>query len=314
MESVLDKTRQLNEMEQQIVAYQNMGRPRAIRNLIATSNEPLITWALNNTGYSNDERRDYDEMFQEAYIMLLEAIDSWENHNYAFTTYYRYKVLNMKRKSNLYNLDTSLNAIISSEDDESELMDIVEDESAQDDLIEVEDEDERKQIREEVKITLKDKLGDTLGEKVTKMLFANYGIEQEEKTYKEIAEEYGVTGSYIGHQIQRARLKLMHNNKLRAIWAEYNNIDYMFTGSILEYGGSKTNRFNSVVESAALKRIELEQEIRGLQEESKDRVIESINRNYEIELKRLREERIQEEVDRINAEVEREKSKKIFYN
>lgn len=287
MESVLDKTRQLNEMEQQIVAYQNMGRPRAIRNLIATSNEPLITWALNNTGYSNDERRDYDEMFQEAYIMLLEAIDSWENHNYAFTTYYRYNVLNMKRKSNLYNRDTSLNAIVSSDDDESELMDIIEDESAQDDLIEVEDEDERKQIREEVKTTLKDELGETLGEKVTKMLFANYGIEQEKKTYKEIAKEYGVTVSYIGSQVQRARVKLTRNVKLLAIWQEYNNINYINTGSILEFRGTKTNSVNSIVESAVMRRLELEEE-----------------------LKRLREERIQEEVDRINAEYKKDRRHK----
>ena len=288
MESVLDKTRQLNEMEQQIVAYQNMGRPRAIRNLIVTSNEPLITWALNNTGYSNDERRDYDEMFQEAYIMLLEAIDSWENHNYAFTTYYRYNVLNMKRKSNLYNRDTSLNAIVSSDDDdESELMDIIEDESAQDDLIEVEDEDERKQIREEVKTTLKDELGETLGEKVTKMLFANYGIEQEKKTYKEIAKEYGVTVSYIGSQVQRARVKLTRNVKLLAIWQEYNNINYINTGSILEFRGTKTNSVNSIVESAVMRRLELEEE-----------------------LKRLREERIQEEVDRINAEYKKDRRHK----
>lgn len=273
-------TRELTETEQQIKAYQEMGKPRAIRNLIATNNEGLVKWALNDTGYFNDLRRDDEEMKQEAFILLLEAIDEYDHTRGAFSTLYRYKVLNMNRKTELYNQDTSLNTIIAGEEDETELMDFIEDEEAQTGLIAVEDKDEQRQVREEVKTTL--------GDELASLIFASYGIGQEKKTYKEIGEKLGVTGSYIGRQIQKARYKLARNNRLRNIYEEYKNIDLMFTGSIIEFRGTKTNRVNSIVEQATVRRLELKERIRLLAEENKANFIADINRRYEEDKARRR--------------------------
>lgn len=273
-------TRKLTETEQQIKAYQEMGKPRAIRNLIATNNEGLVKWTLNDTGYFNDLRRDDEEMKQEAFILLLEAIDEYDHTRGAFSTLYRYKVLNMHRKTELYNQDTSLNTIIAGEEDETELMDFIEDEEAQTGLIAVEDKDEQRQVREEVK--------NTLGDELAGLIFASYGIGEEQKTYREIGKIYGVTGSYIGHQIQKARYKLRRNIKLESIYNEYEKINYINTGSILEFRGTKTNRVNSIVEQATVRRLELEERIRLLAEENKANFIADINRRYEEDKARRR--------------------------
>lgn len=262
---MVETVRKLTDTEQQIIAYQQMGKPLAIRNLIATNNEGLIEWALNNTGYKYDNRRDLEEMRQEAYIILLEALDNWNNHNYAFTTYYRYKVLNMNRKTELYNQDTSLNTFVG-EDEESELMDFIEDEESAAEFEAIEDKDQNNYIKKAI--------SEVLSEKSCSLLFAKYGVNEEEKTYRELSEKYNVTGSYIRQIVEKAKRDLRNNYKIKMLWEEYSNIDGFRTSSLILYGGSKTNKVSRPVEEAVFDRLE---KLKLIEEESKNRIMRLIN-------------------------------------
>lgn len=75
------------DINRSIKEYQDLGRPQAYRNIIAMSNINLMKWVLNRLGYYNLPNIDNEELEQESFILLLDAIDKFDVSRGSFSTY-----------------------------------------------------------------------------------------------------------------------------------------------------------------------------------------------------------------------------------
>lgn len=274
-------TATLNENIKAIKEYQELGRPKSYRNMIALNNIKLIYDFLHRNNYYSD-KRDNEELEQEAFILLLEAIDKFNpDKGASFSTFLYIYLKKTLGKTQIYNIDKSLDEPLQGYEDENiTLADTIESEEATDEFDCVEDDIEAQEIRKEVKKSLSDD--------IVKIIFANYGIAEEEKTQKKLAQKHGVSQSRINAIIKKAKQDLRGNQKLFNIWIEYENIDIMNTGSILAFKGSKTNNISNIVERSAFRRLKLED-------------------NLYIMRKKIIDERIQREIEDIKIKCYRGK-------
>ena len=210
-----------------------------IRNTIALNNSGLIYLGLK--GIYNHEINDYEELYQEGFIALLNAVERFEpNKGFNFSTYAIKYIKSASRKRLNYNTLDSLDDPIENRDDENEKkIDRI-----KDNRIDI----ERDTISKEFNNNLKKIL--TYDEmKVIK----NYYLY--DKTFKEIAEMLGVTYNQVTGLRSKAERKIYNSKYFKDYQDEavyYDETTYLKAYDYSRPTYSKTNRINETVLNTVL--------------------------------------------------------------
>lgn len=205
-----------------------------IRNTIALNNSGLIYLGLK--GIYNHEINEYEELYQEGFIALLNAVERFEpNKGFNFSTYAIKYIKSASRKRLNYNTFDSLDEPIENRDDENEKkIDRI-----KDTRIDI----ERDTISKEFNNNLKKIL--TYEEmKVIK----NYYLY--DKTLKEISEMLGITYNQVTGLRSKAERKIYNSKYFKDYQTEavyYDETTYLKAYDYSRPTYSKTNRIDEVV-------------------------------------------------------------------
>lgn len=205
-----------------------------IRNTIALNNSGLIYLGLK--GIYNHEINEYEELYQEGFIALLNAVERFEpNKGFNFSTYAIKYIKSASRKRLNYNTFDSLDDPIENRDDENEKkIDRI-----KDTRIDI----ERDTISKEFNNNLKKIL--TYEEmKVIK----NYYLY--DKTLKEISEMLGITYNQVTGLRSKAERKIYNSKYFKDYQTEavyYDETTYLKAYDYSRPTYSKTNRIDEVV-------------------------------------------------------------------
>ena len=205
-----------------------------IRNTIALNNSGLIYLGLK--GIYNHEINEYEELYQEGFIALLNAVERFEpNKGFNFSTYAIKYIKSASRKRLNYNTFDSLDDPIENRDDENEKkIDRI-----KDTRIDI----ERDTISKEFNNNLKKIL--TYEEmKVIK----NYYLY--DKTLKEISEILGITYNQVTGLRSKAERKIYNSKYFKDYQTEavyYDETTYLKAYDYSRPTYSKTNRIDEVV-------------------------------------------------------------------
>lgn len=232
------------DVNKSIKEYQDLGRPQAYRNIIAMSNINLMKWVLNRLGYYNLPNIDNEELEQESFILLLDAIDKFDVSRGSFSTYLLVYLKNSLRHILTYNQDLSLEQPINDLDgEEITLQDTIEDEKTTSEVLNIEDKSIDTDVRKEIK--------STLGKEITDIIFYKYGIGSSVKTVKQLAKIYNMTEKDINKILIKAKRKLRNNKDLYYYLMDYMNREYYYGGSIIFYS-SRTNKIKDTTGDTAI--------------------------------------------------------------
>ena len=257
---------QMQTIEEQLKLYNDIGKPILMRNMIAENNKNLVHGALNNIGLTEYKvkqynKNDYEEIYQEAFIILLEAIENYEDKGFNFSSYFYKCILQIHRRKEDYNQDVSLDTPLKIDED-MVLGDTIEDEDTEQEF----ENAENNVIGEQIQGLL----FDLLDNEELEVTFLKYGINQkleEGKTNQEIAEILNIDDKKALNIWVRARDKIRRNYKIRKLYEEIQGINTYNSRSIVLFGGSRTNKTYSITEEAAISRLEkkemLKNEIRN---------------------------------------------------
>ena len=227
-----------------IKEYQELGRPQAYRNIIAMSNIELMKWCLNKLGYYGMGHIDDEELEQESFILMLNAIDKFDISRGSFSNYLLMYLKNSLRQILTYNQDLSLEMPINDIDGEKiTLQDTIEDEKTTSEVLNIEDKSIDTDVRKEIK--------STLGKEITDIIFYKYGIGSSVKTVKQLAKIYNMTEKDINKILIKAKRKLRNNKDLYYYLMDYMNREYYYGGSIIFYG-SRTNKIKDTTGDTAI--------------------------------------------------------------
>lgn len=205
-----------------------------IRNTIALNNSGLIYLGLK--GIYNHEINEYEELYQEGFIALLNAVERFEpNKGFNFSTYAIKYIKSASRKRLNYNTFDSLDDPIENRDDENEKkIDRI-----KDTRIDI----ERDTISKEFNNNLKKIL--TYEEmKVIK----NYYLY--DKTLKEISEMLGITYNQVTGLRSKAERKIYNSKYFKDYQTEavyYDETTYLKAYDYSRPTYSKTNKVDEVV-------------------------------------------------------------------
>lgn len=247
---------QMQPIEEQLKLYNDIGKPVLMRNMIAENNKNLVHGALQNIGFNQFKvkeynKNDYEELYQEAFILLLEAIEKYNpSKGFNFSSYFYTYILQIHRRKEDYNQDLSLDTPLQADEDLI-ISDTVEDETIKQDFEKVENNIIDDQIQ--------GLLFDLLDNEELEVAFLKYGINQkleEEKTTKEIANILSIDDKKALNIWRKARDKIRRNYKIRKLYEEIQGINIYNSNSIVLFGGSKTNKIHSITEQAVISRLE----------------------------------------------------------
>lgn len=205
-----------------------------IRNTIALNNSGLIYLGLK--GIYNHEINDYEELYQEGFIALLNAVERFEpNKGFNFSTYAIKYIKSASRRRLNYNTLDSLDDPIENRDDENEKkIDRI-----KDTRIDI----ERDTISKEFNNNLKKIL--TYEEmKVIK----NYYLY--DKTFKEISELLGITYNQVIGLRSKAERKIYNSKYFKDYQTEavyYDETTYLKAYDYSRPKYSKTNKVKETV-------------------------------------------------------------------
>ena len=237
------------DINQSIKEYQELGRPQAYRNIIAMSNLRLMKWCLNKLGYYNMTNIDNEELEQESFILMLNAIDKFDVSRGSFSTYLLMYLKNSLRKVLQYNQDISLEQPINDLDgEEITLQDTMQDDKTTSEVLNIEHKTLDTYVRNEIKTTL--------GKEIADIVFYKYGVGSPVKTIKQLANIYNATEKDINKILIKARQKLRNNKDLYYYLMDYTNREYHYGGSIILYSG-RTNKIKDTTGDNAVRFSEL---------------------------------------------------------
>lgn len=246
---------QMQTIEEQLKLYNDIGKPILMRNMIAENNKNLVHGALQNIGFNQFKvneynKNDYEELYQEGFIILLEAIENYKNEGHKFSSYFYKCILQIHRRKEDYNQDVSLDTPLKIDED-MVLGDTIEDEDTEQEF----ENAENNVIGEQIQGLL----FDLLDNEELEVTFLKYGINQkleEGKTNQEIAEILNIDDKKALNIWVRARDKIRRNYKIRKLYEEIQGINTYNSNSIVLFGGSRTNKTYSITEEAAISRLE----------------------------------------------------------
>lgn len=205
-----------------------------IRNTIALNNSGLIYLGLK--GIYNHEINDYEELYQEGFIALLNAVERFEpNKGFNFSTFAIKYIKSASRKRLNYNTFDSLDEPLKTKKEDARTrLDLIKDTK-----IDI----ERDTISKEFNNNLKKIL--TYDEmKVIK----NYYLYN--KTFKEISEMLGITYNQVTGLRSKAERKIYNSKYFKDYQTEavyYDETTYLKAYDYSRPKYSKTNRINETV-------------------------------------------------------------------
>lgn len=229
----MDNTKAYDNNSKLFYEYQK-NKDINIRNTIALNNSGLIYLGLK--GIYNHEINDYEELYQEGFIALLNAVERFEpNKGFNFSTYAIKYIKSASRRRLNYNTLDSLDDPIENRDDENEKkIDRI-----KDTRIDI----ERDTISKEFNNNLKKIL--TYEEiKVIK----NYYLY--DKTFKEISEMLGITYNQVTGLRSKAERKIYNSKYFKDYKDEavyYDETTYLKAYDYSRPKYSKTNKVKETV-------------------------------------------------------------------
>ena len=152
-------------------------------------------------------RKDNDDLISIGTIGLIKGVDSYsKERGVRITTYcarcIENEILMYFRSNNKYNNDISLNDYIGYDKDGNEIQVM--------DVLKVDNEDMVDKLELSDNISLVKKYLKVLNPREMKIIKKRYGLENnEEKTQKEIAKEFGISRSYVSRIEKRALTKVL---------------------------------------------------------------------------------------------------------
>ncbi|MDU5743005.1 MAG: sigma factor [Finegoldia magna] len=208
---------------------------------------------------------DNEELEQESFILMLDAIDKFDVSRGSFSTYLLVYLKNSLRKVLQYNQDISLEQPINDLDgEEITLQDTLQDEKTTQEVLSIEEKNIDSDVREEIKTTL--------GKEIADIVFKKYGINSAVKTVKELAYIYNMSDKEITNLLDRAKRSLRNNKNLYYYLLDYLDVDYNYGGSIIKYR-DKTNVIHDSTGYNAVRLSELKTRIENdyyIREEKKE--------------------------------------------
>ena len=225
-----------------------------IRNEIVLNNMGLVPYTINRYNLYVEGIHDYEEMLQDGYIALINAIETFDSSlGFKFSTYAIKCILALTSKRLEYHKDLSLDAPLKSSDEEDTfLIDTIED-----DKINIEREIIDQQFYSSVRKNLSLSL-DTLELNVIK---AFYGIGQEMKNYEQISSTFNLDIKTIRNIKNKAESKIRNTKYFRMLYLERNPISYYPSLHFENEKTGPTNKIVSPVENITLKKLQQERSL-----------------------------------------------------
>lgn len=207
-----------------------------IRNKIVLNNLNLVPYTINTFNLFINGIHDYEEMLQDGYIALIKAVESFDNSlGYQFSSYAIKCILTLTRNRLDYNKDISLNVPINeSAEGEIELIETIKDEN-----IDIEKEAINKRFFSEIR----NQLSSNLDHVELSVINGFYGINEKEKSIKELAESLNLSEQQVKNIKFNALQKIRRTKYFRMLYLDIKPVSYYPTFDFKRI--SSGNNFNN---------------------------------------------------------------------
>lgn len=219
-----------------------------IRNKIVLNNLNLVPYTIKSFNLFVDGIHDYEEMLQDGYVALIKAVESFDNSlGYQFSSYAIKCILSLTRDRLDYNKDVSLNTPINEgAETEIEIIDTIKDNS-----IDI----EKEAINQKFFSEIRKELASSLSEIEFSIIKGYYGINEKEKSSKELAENLKISEQQVKDIRSNTLQKIKKTKYFRMLYMEMNPISYYPTHDLQRI--PSVNNFNK---SSPVERIVLEKQ------------------------------------------------------
>lgn len=274
-----------NQLQDDLITYNENGRTKELRNKIALKNIGLMYSGLKSTGVYALPTKDNDEIEQEGFILFLEAIENYDlsrGANFSSFWYvYAYNILRNTDNYGVYSSKGEYNTIASLD----KPVDTSEGTTTLGELIEDKDgitPDKAMDIiafNEVVRTAVNE-----LPKEQAKLINDTYGIGKDKEMYlSDYAKLRGLTYNKAIDYKNKAITALRGNKALRNLAVEYEALTDIQATRYDRMSSGRTNNISDPTSRVALRRMEIEQTAKRL---AKD------NDCYNDLLIRLREARV----------------------
>lgn len=251
-----------NQLQDDLITYIKNGKPKQLRNEIASRNIGLMYSGLKATGIYNIGTKDFEDIEQEGFILFLKAIESYDlERECNFSSYWYIFAKNIFRNTESYgvyytngdyiNMLSLDKPVANGEEENTTLGELIEDRNniTPDEALEVTAFNEV--VRGEV---------NRLPVEQANLIYNVYGIgkeEQEEMYISDYAKSKGITYNKAIEIKNIAHYSLRTNQRLRELAYEYNEITNIKATRFDRMGTSRTNNISDPTSRTALKRLEM---------------------------------------------------------
>lgn len=224
-----------------------------IRNKIVLNNLNLVPYTIKSFNLFVDGIHDYEEMLQDGYVALIKAVESFDNSlGYQFSSYAIKCILSLTRDRLDYNKDVSLNTPINEgAETEIEIIDTIKDNS-----IDI----EKEAINQKFFSEIRKELASSLSEIEFSIVKGYYGINEKEKSSKELAESLNLSEQQVKNIKFNALQKIRKTKYFKMLYLDMNPISYYPTYNFQRVPSK--NNFNNI---SPVERIVIEKQRREKQ-------------------------------------------------
>ncbi|RVU54659.1 sigma-70 family RNA polymerase sigma factor [Anaerosphaera multitolerans] len=181
-----------------------------LRNEIVLNNLKLVPYAIKLNGSFKLEYHDYDELLQEGYLKLIEAVEKFDvEKGFTFSSYAVSYLKSVTRNRQDYNKDVSLDTPVKGFEDESLTME----DTIEDETVNIETDSIDRQFSMEIRKAL----SLNLEVEELRIIKAYYGIEMGRKDVKDIAKHYDLSINELRRIKRRAEGKLKKQDFLKKL-------------------------------------------------------------------------------------------------
>lgn len=224
----------------------------AIRNEIVLNSMGLVPYTIKKYHLYVKGIHNYEEMLQDGYIALIKAVEKFNpSLNFKFSTYAVKCILSLTNNRLDYHKDLSLDSPLkSSAYEDLFLIDTIEDDNVH---------IEKDVIDQQFYADIRNNLSSHLDSLELMVITAFYGIDQEEKTYRQISSKLNLHIKTIQEIKHKAENKIRSTEYFKILYLETNPISYYPTFDFTNEKTGPTNKMLSPVEQITLEKLKQEQ-------------------------------------------------------
>lgn len=217
----------------------------SLRNKIVLNNINLVPYTINHYNLFIDGVHNYEEMLQDGYIALIKAVESFDNSlGYQFSSYAIKCILSLTRDRLDYNKDVSLNIPINNgAETEIEMIETIKDNS-----IDI----EKEAINQKFFSEIRKELASSLSEIEFSIIKGYYGINEKEKSSKELAENLKISEQKVKDIRSNTLQKIKNTKYFRMLYLDMKPISYYPTHDLQRIPPGNNFNNNSPVERIVL--------------------------------------------------------------